>query len=49
MQPAVHNLERSGIATTAVSAMDAALWDLKAKLLGLPLATLLGRAREALP
>lgn len=49
MQRAVRNVGRSGIAATAVSAMDAALWDLKAKLLGLPLATLLGRAREAVP
>ncbi len=46
MQRAVRNMGRSGIAGTAVSAVDAALWDLKAKLLGLPLATLLGRARE---
>ncbi len=49
MQRPVRNMGRSGIAATAVSAVDAALWDLKAKLLGLPLATLLGRAREAVP
>ena len=49
MQRAVRNMGRSGIAATAISAVDAALWDLKAKLLGLPLATLLGRAREAVP
>ena len=49
MQRAVRNMGRSGIAATAVSAVDAALWDLKAKLLGLPLATLLGRSREAVP
>ena len=36
---------RSGLAATAISALDAALWDLKAKLLDLPLAALLGRAR----
>ena len=49
MQRAVRNMGRSGIAATAISAVDAALWDLKAKLLGLPLAVLLGRAREAVP
>lgn len=45
----VRNLGRSGLAATAISALDIALWDLKAKLLGLPLAKLLGRARERVP
>lgn len=49
MQRAVRNMGRSGIAAPAVSAVDAALWDLEAKLLGLPLATLLGRVCEAVP
>ncbi|MCK8787089.1 mandelate racemase [Roseomonas sp. NAR14] len=49
MQRSVRNLGRQGLAATAISAVDAALWDLKAKLLGLPLATLLGRRREAVP
>ncbi len=49
MQGAVRNMGRSGIAATAVSAVDLALWDLKGRLLDLPLATLLGRAREAVP
>ncbi len=44
---AVRNLGRPGIASTAIAAVDIALWDLKARLLGLPLLTLLGRAREA--
>ncbi|WP_267358599.1 MULTISPECIES: enolase C-terminal domain-like protein [unclassified Methylobacterium] len=44
---AVRNLGRSGLAATAISALDTALWDLKARLLGLPLATLFGRARES--
>ena len=30
----------------AISAVDAALWDLKARLLGLPLVTLLGSVRD---
>lgn len=45
----VRNLGGSGIAATAISAIDAALWDLKAKLLGLPLARLLGPVREEVP
>src|SRR5438128_1640331 len=34
----VRNLGRPGVAAMAISAVDAALWDLKAKLLGVPLA-----------
>ncbi|MXP63061.1 mandelate racemase [Roseomonas sp. M0104] len=49
MQRRVRNIGRQGLAATAISAVDAALWDLKAKLLGLPLALLLGRARESVP
>jgi len=45
----VRNVGRPGIAATAISAIDVALWDLKAKLLGLPLARLLGQVREAVP
>lgn len=44
---AVRNLGRSGLAACAISAIDIALWDLKARLLGVPLATLLGRRRDA--
>jgi L-alanine-DL-glutamate epimerase-like enolase superfamily enzyme len=43
---AARNVGRSGLAASAISALDTALWDLKARLLGLPLATLFGRARE---
>jgi L-alanine-DL-glutamate epimerase-like enolase superfamily enzyme len=46
---AVRNMGRSGIAATAISSLDVALWDLKAKLLDLPLAALLGRARKSVP
>jgi L-alanine-DL-glutamate epimerase-like enolase superfamily enzyme len=49
MMHAVRNLGRQGIAATAMSAVDVALWDLKARLLGLPLVSLLGRVREAVP
>jgi L-alanine-DL-glutamate epimerase-like enolase superfamily enzyme len=42
----VRNLGRSGLAACAISALDIALWDLKARLLGLSLASLLGLARD---
>src|SRR3569623_2186180 len=46
---AVRNLGRSGIASMAISAVDVAMWDLKARLLDTPLVSLLGAAREAVP
>lgn len=45
----VRNVGRPGIAAAAISAVDAALWDLKARLLELPLVCLLGRTRDAVP
>ena len=45
----VRNIGRPGIAAMAISAVDIALWDLKARLLGEPLSALLGRAREHVP
>src|SRR5438270_12545799 len=45
----VRNLGRRGIAAMAISAVDNALWDLKAKLLNIPLVTLLGSVRDSLP
>ena len=42
---AVRNLGRSGITAMAIAGVDNALWDLKAKLLGLPVAGLLGAVR----
>ena len=47
MTTAVRNVGRPGLASTAISALDTALWDLKAKLLDLPLVTLLGAARPS--
>jgi L-alanine-DL-glutamate epimerase-like enolase superfamily enzyme len=49
MARALRNIGVPGVGAMAMSAIDAALWDAKAKLLGLPLAMLLGRAREAIP
>ncbi len=46
---AVRNLGRAGLASMAISAVDCALWDLKARLLGVPLVTLLGQALTAAP
>lgn len=46
---AVRNIGRPGIASRAISAVDVALWDLKAKLLGVPLVDLLSRTHDAVP
>ena len=45
----VRNIGRPGVAATAISAVDIALWDLKARLLGQSLAGLLGPARQDVP
>ncbi|MGH7025508.1 MAG: enolase C-terminal domain-like protein [Caulobacteraceae bacterium] len=47
MRAAVRNIGSRGVAACAISAVDVALWDLKAKLVDLPLAVLLGRRRDA--
>ena len=49
MRRQVRNMGASGIAATAISAVDVALWDLKARLLDLPLARLLGMRRPTVP
>jgi L-alanine-DL-glutamate epimerase-like enolase superfamily enzyme len=43
------NLGRPGIVSMAISAVDTALWDLKARLLHLPLVDLLGSVRDRVP
>ena len=45
----VRGYGRKGIAFCAISAIDVALWDLKAKALGLPLYQLLGPYRDGVP
>lgn len=45
----IRNLGRPGVCSMAISAVDCALWDLKARLLNLPLVSLLGQVREATP
>ncbi|HZP15381.1 MAG TPA: enolase C-terminal domain-like protein [Nocardioides sp.] len=47
MVDAVRNIGRPGVASAAIAAVDTALWDLKAKVLGLPLVDLLGRCHDA--
>jgi L-alanine-DL-glutamate epimerase-like enolase superfamily enzyme len=49
MSRAVRNIGRPGIAATAISAVDIALWDLKARLLGCAVADLVGRVHHAVP
>ena len=49
MVRAVRNLGRPGIASMAIAAVDSALWDLKARLLELPLLKLLGMVRDRVP
>jgi len=49
MTQSVRNLGRPGITSMAISAVDNALWDLKARLLDVALVTLLGAVREEAP
>jgi L-alanine-DL-glutamate epimerase-like enolase superfamily enzyme len=49
MVAAIRNLGRPGIASMAIAAVDLAVWDLKARLLGLPLCKLLGMAHDRVP
>ncbi len=45
----VRNIGRPGIASMAISAVDTALWDLKARLLNQPLVEIFGQVRDAMP
>ncbi len=49
MVRAVRNIGWRGVAACAISAVDVALWDLKARLLDVPLVALLGGERDAVP
>jgi L-alanine-DL-glutamate epimerase-like enolase superfamily enzyme len=49
LQRYVRNLGRSGLAATAISAIDSSLWDLKSRLLEVPLVKLLGAVRTHAP
>jgi L-alanine-DL-glutamate epimerase-like enolase superfamily enzyme len=49
MVETIRNLGRPGIASMAIAAVDAALWDLKARLLDVALVTLLGATRASAP
>jgi L-alanine-DL-glutamate epimerase-like enolase superfamily enzyme len=45
----IRNIGRAGVVASAIAAVDTALWDLKAKILNLPLVKLWGAVRESIP
>lgn len=47
MQRRIRNQGRPGLVSCAMSAVDIALWDAAARLLGMPVSRLLGRVRES--
>ena len=49
MVHSIRNLGRPGIASMAISAVDTALWDLKAKILAIPLVKLFGQVHSEMP
>lgn len=49
MARACRNLGRAGLAACAISAIDIALWDLKARILGVSLSALFGQVQRAAP
>lgn len=49
MVRAIRNVGRPGVSSMAISALDTALWDLKARLLDVPLVSLFGAVRDTIP
>ena len=49
MYKAIRNIGRPGIVSSAIAAVDIALWDLKAKILELPLVVLMGKVHDSTP
>ena len=49
MNNCLRNTGRPGLGMMAIAAVDQALWDLKAKLLGVPLVSLWGQVRQSVP
>jgi L-alanine-DL-glutamate epimerase-like enolase superfamily enzyme len=49
MRRSIRNLGRPGISSMAIAAVDVALWDAKARVLGQPLHRLLGAIRDEVP
>src|SRR6185312_6140677 len=49
MVKALRNVGRQGVGGQALSAVDVALWDLKARLMNIPLHRLIGAVRESVP
>ena len=49
LRAAAHSNGPAGIVSLALSALDIALWDIRGKALGVPLAKLLGATRERVP
>ena len=49
MQHAVRNLGKPGLVATAISAVDIALWDLAARLHGVPLSVAIGAVHDGTP
>lgn len=45
----VRNLGETGISMMAIAAIDNALWDLRARLLNVPLVSLIGKVRDSIP
>ncbi len=49
MLKAIRNIGRPGIASSAIAAIDTALWDVKARILDLPLVILMGKVHDSTP